>query len=238
VRKFTLPFVVFAIVLALTATACGGGGGESPEKKPGERITDPARVPSSTPVASLISCDDKAPAAGTCYKIAGRQVEVPNVVSAAPSKSVSGAAPAAAPTGGAKKYVVQSGDLCGTIAAEHGVSVDALLKANRSIDANCGNLHAGDELVIPAGGTTATAGSVAPTPTPTAKPGSVRGATASPTPRGGTASGGKTHVVQSNESCEGIAATYGVTTSALIAANSEINSSCSNLQLEQVLTIP
>lgn len=225
-RKTRSALLLFVMLVGVVAAACGGGGGEDPEKTPGERITDPARVPSSTPIASLISCDDAAPAAGTCYKIAGRQVEVGTVAGTFAAPDATSAA-----TGTAKRYVVQSGDLCGTIAEAHGVSVDELLKANRTIDANCSNLQAGAELVIP--GTQAANGAATPTP----RAGQVQAATASPTPTPAS-TGGKVHVVQSGESCEGIAGQYGVTTAALIAANPSVNASCSNLQLEQELTIP
>lgn len=46
-------------------------------------------------------------------------------------------------------YTVASGDNCSAIADAHGVSVDALLSANPSIDSDCTNIDVGDVLNIP-----------------------------------------------------------------------------------------
>lgn len=123
------PAVVFALAVAFAALvfACGGGG--DPEK-PGERITDPARVPSSTPIQNP-----------TLYKILGNEV----VVSGG---NTSGAiTPVTTPTATSTDYVIKSGDFCSSIAATYKISVEDLQKANRSMD--CNNLRVGDKLKIP-----------------------------------------------------------------------------------------
>lgn len=68
-----------------------------------------------------------------------------------------------------KKYVIKSGDNPWTIARDHGVSHDALLKANDIEDPK--NLKIGDVLVLPAGATPQNAPKNANKPTPAAAPG-------------------------------------------------------------------
>lgn len=60
-RPTPLPMASLAFGIALLAAACGGSSG--PEPGDGARITDPARVPSSTPITNP-----------TLYKIQGNQV--------------------------------------------------------------------------------------------------------------------------------------------------------------------
>jgi len=50
---------------------------------------------------------------------------------------------------GAKTYKVEAGDFCGTIAADHNVTLAALLAANNMTEADCSNLQIGQELKIP-----------------------------------------------------------------------------------------
>jgi LysM repeat protein len=184
-----------ALAAALLAAACGGGG--QPESAAGERITDPARVPTATPMQNPV-----------LYRIQGNQV------------ILEGGSPAAlTPTGGAstptprKTYTVKPGDTCSGIAAAEGVSLDALMKANPTA---CNNLRAGDTLVIPA-----------PTPTPVAggTGGLTSNPTVRPTPTaprssGGSSSGsGKVYVVKPGDTCADIAASYGVSLQQLIAYN-------------------
>jgi LysM repeat protein len=187
----------FAVVLLLTVAACGGGGAS---KGSGARVTDPAKVPSSTPIGDGV----------TRYLIAGDTVSVsggtPAVLSGIPGT------PAPAAT-----YTVKSGDTCAAIAAQFKITTDDLLKNNRTIDAGCTNLHAGDTLRIPAStpaaGSTTTLGS-GPTPRPT----------------------GKSYTVASGDTCDAIARSYGVTLQNLNAANG--NMDCTKLQIGQVVNIP
>jgi LysM repeat protein len=115
--------------------ACGGGG---EPKQPGERITDPARVASSTPIQNP-----------TLFKIQGNEV----ILAGGPSGSIT---PSAVSTpAGSKEHEIKSGDTCGAIASANNVTLEALTAANRNID--CGNLKIGDKLKIP--------GTAAATPT-------------------------------------------------------------------------
>jgi LysM repeat protein len=203
--------VMFAVagVLLASLVLAGCNGGDDGEGQ-GGRVVDPARVPSSTPIQNP-----------TLYKISGDQV------------STSGGPPVAVtPTGGSAtgggsgSYVVKSGDTCGSIASKFNITVEELLRANRTIDSDCTNLRIDDTLRIPSAvgtstatpraGTTATAGSRTPTP--------------------GSGSS-RTYTVRSGDTCGAIAGNQGVEVSALIAANG-LNPDCTDLQIGQVLRIP
>ncbi len=181
----------------LTVAACGGGGAS---KGSSARVTDPAKVPSSTPIGQ----------GATLYRIQGDTV---SVAGGTPSALPSGIAGTPVP---AATYTVKSGDTCSGIATQFKITLDDLLKNNRTIDAGCTNLHAGDTLRIPA--STPTGGSTTlgsgPTPRPT----------------------GKSYTVASGDTCDAIARSYGVDLQKLVAANSNID--CSRLQIGQVVNIP
>jgi len=54
------------------------------------------------------------------------------------------------PGTGGRTYTVQPGDNCGSIAAEFGVTIQALIQANQpDINAECTNLQAGASIKIP-----------------------------------------------------------------------------------------
>ena len=192
--------VAVAMLAAMAAFACGGGGDS---EKPGDRITDPARVPSSTPIQNP-----------TLYKIQGNEV----VISGGGSSQIT---PVASPTTSATDYIIKSGDFCSSIAAANKITVEELQKANRQMD--CNNLRIGDKIKIPsAAAATPTRGSL--TGVATAKP--------------GTGTGSKTYTVQPGDTCAGIATSQGVTLSAFLAANKNINADCSNLSAGATVTIP
>ncbi|MEO8539881.1 MAG: LysM peptidoglycan-binding domain-containing protein [bacterium] len=146
-RIFPALILGLALPVALFAVACGGGG---PAEKSGERITDPARVPSSTPIQNP-----------TLYKIQGNEV----LISGGPTGQIT---PVAQATAASSDYVIKAGDFCSTIATANKISVEDLQKANRNAD--CNNLRIGDHLKIPSAAVpTATKGTL--TGNPTARPG-------------------------------------------------------------------
>lgn len=140
-----------ALVAGLLFLACGGGGGSGGPQ--GNRITDPALVPTSTPIQN--------PAV---YKISG---DVVQVVGGTPTTIPNSGG---TPVNGRREYTVVEGDSCAGIAAKLGISLDQLLAANRTIDRNCANLSIGQKLVIPSSGTPPP-GSTAPATTRTPTPG-------------------------------------------------------------------
>lgn len=126
-RAVPLALFVAAVLATLFAFACGGGG---TAEKPGQRITDPARVPSSTPIQNA-----------TLYKIVGNEVIISG------GNSSTQITPVASATAAAKEYVIKSGDFCSSIAAANNISVEDLQKVNRQMD--CNNLRIGDKIKIP-----------------------------------------------------------------------------------------
>lgn len=208
-RYFPVAVLAGGLMFGLAAAACGGGGSLEEEGN-GERITDPARVPSSTPVQNP-----------TLYKIQGNQV---TLVGGDPSQltPVAGKTPA-----GGKSYTVKSGDTCSQIAADHGVTVDALIKANPTM---CDTLNVGDVMRIPAVAATPTQTSGGLTSNPTVR------ATATTGPSGGTGGSGKTYTVRSGDTCADIAESYGVSIADIIALNG-LSADCP-LQVGQEVKIP
>jgi LysM repeat protein len=151
-RSGLVLLTAFALVVSLVAFACGGGG---TSEKPGDRITDPARVPSSTPIQNA-----------TLYKIQGNEV----LISGGATGQITPVAPATATS---TEYTIKSGDFCSSIAAANKITVEELQKANRQMD--CNNLRIGDKIKIPsAAAATPTRGAL--TGAATTKPGTSGGA--------------------------------------------------------------
>jgi LysM repeat protein len=145
----------------------------------------------------------------------------PLIVSGTPRPSTSG-----------NTYVVKDGDNPSSIADQFGISVEELMAANDIVDPT--DLHVGDELVIPGG---AVLGDQAtPRPSATEQP-----AEATPTeqpaqPTATPSSGQQTYTVQDGDYPESIAAQFGITADALMAANGITDPA--SLQVGQVLIIP
>jgi LysM repeat protein len=191
IRVWSLLLLVSAVLLA----ACGGGDAD-PNAGKGPKITDPALVPTAAPLVAEI-----------IYHIQG---DVVNITGGTSTKITSGSpTPASSST-----YSVQPGDTCADIASRFNVTVEALLKANRTVSSDCTNLKSGETLKIPAGVTTTGTGT-GPTPKPS----------------------GKEYTTRPGDTCAGIAASYGVDVDKLIAANG-LNAECTNLKIGQVVRIP
>jgi LysM repeat protein len=186
-KRASVGLLLAGLVIAVAAACGGGGGGDGGGD--GQRVTDPAKVPSSTPISrgqpqvyqinqdGSLSISGGAPVTGTPLSGGGS-------------------------AGAAGTYTVQPGDTCGDIASRKGITVAELIAANRAaINADCTNLRVGDELKIPgaSGGATPTR--------------STGGATA--TPRAGS----RTYTVASGDTCGAIAANQGVKVEDLIALN-------------------
>lgn len=203
VKSWFLPAVAGALGLAAVAFAACGGNNADPNAGKGTRITDPEKVPSSTPIQNPM-----------LYKIQGDTISTTGgVATVSPGAGGSAATPGSA----TRRHKVVSGDTCASIAAQYGVTVDALIRSNARIDAGCTNLSIGDDLRIPG------------PPTPTG--GGVSSGTATPKPSG------RTYTVQSGDTCDAIARNQGVDVQKLIAANG-LDANCTRLQIGQVLQIP
>lgn len=104
------------------------------------------------------------------------------------------------PTTTSSTYLVRPGDTLSGIASKHGVSVAAIVSANRISNPNL--IIAGRSLTIPGGGAAPQGASGTPAPAP-----------------GGKSLPGQRHRVSSGESLAGIAARYGIATADLARWN-------------------
>lgn len=203
IRRAGAVFLGALFAAALLSSACGGSARK--DGTTGQRVTDPASVPSSTPIGNTLT------------------YQIRNDVIIAPDGGEAPVSSGSTPVSGTKNYTVQSGDTCGAIATQFGITVAELMKVNRTIDENCTNLRPGDVLKIPGGtsggtpGGTSGGGTTAGTPTP--KP------------------GGKEYRVQAGDTCDAIAKSYGVDLKQLIALNN-LDPECLNLQVGQTIKIP
>lgn len=143
-------------------------------------------------------------------------------------------------TGGQATYTVQSGDSLAAISERFGFSIEELIAANPGIQEQ--GLLPGDVINLPA------APDDLPTPEPpAATPAAPEEPTATiepvdsptadpPEPVGTPPATGNTYTVQAGDIPETIAAQFGITVEALLAANPGID--VRNLQIGQVLNIP
>ncbi len=147
---------------------------------------------------------------------------------------------AVAQPGGASTYTVKSGDTLAGIASRFGVSLEDLRAANANIDAS--SLSVGQTIRLPQDASPAAAG--ATSEPPTAAPATVEIAnTPAPPPNTPAAAStstpeslGQTYTVQQGDIPVSIAAKFGITVEALLAANPGINPN--NLHIGDVLVIP
>ncbi|MCZ2109240.1 MAG: LysM peptidoglycan-binding domain-containing protein [Dehalococcoidia bacterium] len=151
-HRLPLIILVLGLSLGVLAASCGGGSGDAARQ--GERVTDPAKVYTSTPIQNPI-----------LYQI--RQDGQVQTSGGAPAGTVTTGTQTPGANGKSQNYTVVSGDTCSAIATKFGISFDDLKKANRGIDDGCTNLRTGDILKIPA----------APTAAPTTSGGLTAGAT-------------------------------------------------------------
>ncbi len=195
-RRFAPIFVLLTAALAVLFAACGGDGDSTAGK--GSRVTDPGLVPTSTPIGSN----------ATLYQIRNDTISIVGGASASVTPNAQASAAARA------NYTILPGESCSVIAEKLGITVDALIKANRTINADCTNLKVGEQLKVPAAATTPAPGAVS-----TAKP------------------SGREYTVVSGDDCGVIAASYGVEVKAFIALNG-IDADCLNLKVGQTVRIP
>ena len=148
-------------------------------------------------LAALLSANDLRL---TSLILPGQRLAIPGGTSPAAAGSGGGATASAATA----TYKVQPGDSLSGIAARHGVRLADLLGANGLRISSV--IHPGRLLELPAGAKVAEP-APQPAPSPTAEP------------SGSAATSSMTHTVVAGDSLSGIAATYGVTLSSLLAVN-------------------
>lgn len=108
-------------------------------------------------------------------------------------------------------YTVKRGDSISTIAAKHGISTAALLKANNLTSKQAARIQPGRKLTIPAKGSSAKASEPAQS---------------------------TIHTVKRGESISRIASRYGVTTEELLKANNMTKKQADRIEAGRTLTIP
>ena len=155
-----------------------------------------------------------------------RSIPIPKVVPiAAPTTNT----PAAPQGVGATTYIVQSGDNPWLIAKKHGVSLEDLLKANTIKDAK--NLKIGDEIVIPAGGSSGKSARATVTPVTAAQPVRAEVVTA-PT----TADNWELYTIKSGDNPWKIAKSLKVDHQKILSLNEGVN--FQKLQIGQQIKVP
>jgi LysM repeat protein len=126
-------------------------------------------------------------------------------------------------------YTVQAGDSPSSIAERFGVTTEAIMEANGITDPT--GLYVGQVLVIPGGATVSDS-----TPAPTAEPAATPEPQAAPTEEPEQPADGQVYIVQEGDIPETIAAQFGITADALMAANGITDPT--SLYIGQELVIP
>lgn len=123
-------------------------------------------------------------------------------------------------------YTVQAGDTLLRIARMHGVTVDGILAVNDMLPEDATRIRPGLVLIIPAGGTRPATGTAnaAATPIPAVP-------TSTPTPA-------TIYILQSGDSPAKVAQRFGISVSALLAANGLTEADATRLQVGIELIIP
>jgi LysM repeat protein len=135
----TLLLALLAGAGLLVACNSGGGGEEGP------RISDPALVPTATPVLEPLT-----------FRLRNDQIEI--TAGGSTNPGTSGQEP--------RTHTVAANETCQEIADLYDITLDALLRANRGIDEGCTNLREGEILRIPSPPVTPGVGPGTPTPRP------------------------------------------------------------------------
>ena len=190
----TRTFAV-ACLFALLLVGCGDDDDVvEPQGRP--TLSDPASVPTAVPD------EERAP-----YIIDPPHVYAPGdtppaTVEAEPQP--------------ARTYVVQPGDNCGAIAAQHNITVAELLAANPRINEDCTNLHVDETLNIPP-----------------ADPNAVTEEDPEDRP-----TEGRTYIVVAGDTCVAIAEDHGGPIQTFLVANGLDEEACQTLQVGQEVVIP
>jgi LysM repeat protein len=121
-------------------------------------------------------------------------------------------------------YVVQEGDFCGSIAQEHGITVEELQAANPDLD--CDALQVGEELQIPA------------VEEEEADDDEAADDTADDDTADDDAAGGSTYTVVAGDTAGAIADACGITVDELATLNGTTVEELNSLEVGQELTVP
>ncbi len=130
---FALALVVIGLAFAIQQIVGDGGNNQI---SPGDQFaTRSAQIQTMTAQAGG---NGEAPEPGQTPATPGTG-QTPNGQSPTPTSG----------TGGGTTHVVESGEFCGTIAADYGIGLQALLDANDMNESDCLTLQVGQILIIP-----------------------------------------------------------------------------------------
>ena len=192
----TRTFAV-ACLIALLLVGCGGDDDTvEPQARP--TLSDPASVPTAVPD------ETRDPFIIDPPHVYPPGAPMPATVVPEPEQ--------------ARTYVVQEGDNCGLIAAQHNISVAELLEANPRINEDCTNLHVDETLNIPA-----------------ADPSAATEPEEQAEDRPNT---GRTYIVVPGDTCVAIAQDHGIPVQTFMVANGLDEESCLTIQVGQEVVIP
>ncbi|HET7738509.1 MAG TPA: LysM domain-containing protein [Tepidiformaceae bacterium] len=136
IALFGLAVLVIALAVIVTQLADGGDGNDLTQA---EIFQTTQAQRTQAPAGTTTATGSTTP--GT---------RAPTQAGASPTRGTPAAATATTrPNGGGRTYVVESGDLCITIAEENDITLEELLEANDMTEDDCSSLQVGDELVIP-----------------------------------------------------------------------------------------
>jgi LysM repeat protein len=139
--KLTGLTVLAVLAVAALAGACGGSGSDGGAVG----VSDPAEVPTSTPIVNPLT-----------FRTKNDELQIDPGGNGTPGTG------AADP----QTHIIGEGETCADIASQYGITVDDLKRANSGINSDCTNLIAGEELRIPNASPTAGPTGASGTPTP------------------------------------------------------------------------
>ncbi|KAL4874685.1 hypothetical protein BJY04DRAFT_224793 [Aspergillus karnatakaensis] len=126
-------------------------------------------------------------------------------------------------------YLVEAGDSCAAIAAEHNISQTQFRNWNPSVGTDCGGLWADVYVCVGVLGSTPapTTTTTTTAPGPTTPPNGIE--TPLPTQPGMVSNCDAFHLVQQGETCASISARYGITQAQFITWNPTVGASCTGI---------
>lgn len=215
-KRTSILFIILSVLLLV--------GCERPLRPEGQTPAPDATTPSEIPIDAVPTSELVMPTqpvggeVSPTLEVPGEQPTVPPPTEgtvdpgAVPTATPAPDSPTPVPPGENPIHTVQAGEYLGTIAAQYGVTVEAIVQANNL--ANPDSLKIGDQLIIPLTGTTE------PPPAPTTPPTTTE----------------IIHIVVAGENLYRISLLYGVTVDQIVQYNGLANPD--RIEVGQEIKIP
>lgn len=212
--------IIFIILSVLLLVGC-----ERPLRPEGQTPAPEATTPSELPTEAIPTSELVMPTQPTGEEVSptvdpsGEQPTMPPPAEgtvdpgAVATATLAPDSPTPVPPGANPVHTVQAGEYLGSIAAQYGVTVEAIVQANNLT--NPDSLQVGDQLIIPLGGDSAT-----PVPAPTTPPTTTE----------------IIHIVAAGENLYRISLLYGVTVDQIVQYNGLANAD--KIEVGQEIKIP